>query len=55
MRRAKVRGTKRKYTEAQVQAVKQWKPLAQLCREIGVPPRLAQHIRSWNYKTQAPQ
>lgn len=60
MRQAKIRGRKRKYTDAQVEAVRRWDPrtgksLAQLCRENGVNPACSTRVRTWVYKTPSPQ
>lgn len=50
-----VPGRKRKLTDEQVKRIREWKPLAQLAREVGMSLRMAGAIRKgYQFKQPSP-
>lgn len=54
MNRRRITGKPRKYTDSQILAVREWKPLAEFCRSIGVNPRSAFYLRTYQHKQPSP-
>lgn len=50
-----VPGRKRKFTDEQVKRIREWKPLGQLAREIGMSVKMAGAIRrGYQFKQPSP-
>lgn len=47
-----MKGKRRKYTDAQVRKLREWKPFADVCREIGIRPGYGYQIRNGYYHKQ---
>lgn len=41
----------RKYTQAQIEAVRKWKTFRNLCRELGITHDAGHYLRTHYYKT----